>query len=108
MGFELNKYSLIQTIISRCIKDYLSEKRKFEGKVFIRISLPFTGIIKNYGIMGSFTREPWREELKFVFSLSKKEYFITLWLSPGDTFLLKLKGREFMHPDFPIMTVKSS
>ncbi len=56
--------------------------------------------------MGSFTEDPWREELKFAFSLSKKEYFIALWLSPGDSFLIRSRGREFMHPDFPIITVK--
>lgn len=100
-----SQVSFTQILISRAIRNLLTSRRKRQGKSRARITIRHSGLFKPYKLIGSFTQNPWEDELIFTYSLSKNEYFLQVWLSPGDKFLIKHKQDTFLHPGFHSLKV---
>ena len=88
--------------IARAFRVFRAKSRLRAGLRLTRITYPRGFSLIPVFITGSFPESNWQRSCPLSFSLRHKEFFIELWLRPGDTFRLVRNGKEFVHEGFPI------
>ena len=96
-------FSQAERSIARAFRVYKAKYRLQSNKRLTRIAYPRGYSLTPVFITGSFPESQWQHCCGLAFSLSRKEFFIELWLRPGDTFRLVRNRHEFVHEGFPIM-----
>ena len=81
---------------------YKAKLRKQSQKTLTRIVYPRGYNLTPVFIIGSFPESEWQRACSLAYSLAHNEFFIELWLRPGDTFRLVRSGHHFVHEGFPI------
>lgn len=88
--------------LAHAFRLYRAKSRLQANNRLTRIAYPRGYSLTPVFIIGSFPESQWQKSCGLAFSLSYKEFFIELWLRPGDTFRLVRNGHEFVHEGFPI------
>lgn len=94
-----------QIVISRAWRQYQTSKRIRSGKKLYRISVPKNTRLSQVYIMGTFTSSPWKDKLPLKYSIEYKEFYLELWLQPGDMFILQTRKQMFVHSAFHKTTI---
>lgn len=94
-----------QTAIARSYREFKERKLVTAQKCKVRISLSHG--LSPVQLSGSFTDPPWEVAEQLRYSLASNELFAVVWLTPGDTFQLKKREEVILHPEFPVVLVRT-
>jgi len=104
-SFTQAQVRVIQIVIARSYRNFKEKQHLNSQKSKIRISLPWEAV--PIQLSGSFTEPPWNVCQSLWYSLTSNDLFVTLWLRSGDTFQLKKRDEVLLHPDFPVVLVRT-